>query len=131
MRSDCLYSLALSRTFTARHFLVGGDWGPENLPHPHQYCLEVRVSGPELDAHGYLVDLVDMEKRMEEIVTSFQDRLLNDLPPFQGINPSIEHLARIIAKEFQLGSAGTHLTAIRVKIWENDLAWASYSEAFR
>ena len=91
----------------------------------------MKVSGPGLNAHGYLVDLVDLEKRMEEIVTSFQGRLLNDLPPFQGINPSIEHLARIIAGEFQQGGAPTQLTAIRVKIWENDLAWASYSEAFR
>ena len=126
-----MYSLALGRTFTARHFLVGGDWGPENSPHPHQYRLEVEVSGPGLDAHGYLVDLVDLEKRTEEIVTSFQDRLLNDLPPFQGINPSIEHLARIIAGEFRQGSVLLHLTAIRVKIWENDQAWASYSEEFR
>ena len=29
-----MYSLALLRTFTARHFLVGGDWGPENIPIP-------------------------------------------------------------------------------------------------
>ena len=126
-----MYNLALLRTFTARHFLVGGDWGPENTPHSHQYRLEVKVSGLGLNAHGYLVDLVDLEKRMEEIVTSFQGRLLNDLPPFQGTNPSIEHLARMIAGEFQQGGVPTQLTAIRVKIWENDLAWASYSEAFR
>ena len=67
-----MYSLALLRTFTARHFLVGGGWGPENIPHSHQYRLEVKVSGPGLNAHGYLVDLVDLEKRMEEIVTSFR-----------------------------------------------------------
>jgi 6-pyruvoyltetrahydropterin/6-carboxytetrahydropterin synthase len=25
-----MYSVAVQRDFFARHFLVGGDWGPEN-----------------------------------------------------------------------------------------------------
>jgi hypothetical protein len=28
-----MYSLSLQRDFIASHYLVGGDWGPENDPH--------------------------------------------------------------------------------------------------
>lgn len=125
-----MYSLAIQRGFTARHFLVGGDWGPENIPHAHHYLLEIEVSGPKLDTHGYLVDLVDMEKRVEDILTLYEDKLLNEQPSFDGLNPSIEHFARIIALDLQRNGGFSNLTALRVKIWENHQAWASYSQEF-
>jgi 6-pyruvoyltetrahydropterin/6-carboxytetrahydropterin synthase len=125
-----MYSLGLQREFAARHFLVGGDWGPENLPHVHQYRLELEVSGPELDTHGYLVDLVDMERRLEKILGVYEDKLLNEQPAFVGLNPSLEHFARIIADVFLRQGGLPTIGAIRVKIWENEQAWASYSQEF-
>jgi 6-pyruvoyltetrahydropterin/6-carboxytetrahydropterin synthase len=125
-----MYSLGIQREFAARHFLVGGDWGPENLPHAHQYRLEVVVSGLKLDTHGYLVDLVDMEMRLEKILGAYEDKLLNEQPAFVGLNPSLEHFALIIADDF-LGQGGLpNIGAIRVKIWENEKAWAFYSREF-
>lgn len=123
-----MYSVAIQREFVARHFLFGGDWGPENFPHAHQYRIEVEVSGPGLDTHGYLIDIVDLETRLEKILTFYQDRLLNDLSQFDGLNPSIEHLARIISTDIRQESPLPHLAALTVKIWENNQAWASYSE---
>lgn len=125
-----MYGLGIQRKFVARHFLVGGDWGPENLPHAHQYLLEVEVVGPDLDTYGYLIDLVDMERRVERILNLYQEKLLNEQPPFEGLNPSIEHFARIIAEDLQRDGGLSNLTALRVKIWENEQAWASYSQEF-
>ena len=56
-----MYTLAVRRDFIARHFLIGGDWGPENNPNSHHYVLELRLKGQELDQHGYLCDIVDVE----------------------------------------------------------------------
>jgi 6-pyruvoyltetrahydropterin/6-carboxytetrahydropterin synthase len=123
-----MYSVAIQREFVARHFLFGGDWGPENFTHAHQYRIEVAVSGPGLDTHGYLIDIVDLETRLEKILTLYQDRLLNDLPQFDGLNPSIEHLARIIWSDIRQEGPLPYLKALTIKIWENDQAWASYSE---
>src|SRR5918993_508802 len=53
-----MYTLGIKRNFIARHFLVGGDWGAENLPNSHHYVLELQLTGKELDQHGYLVDIV-------------------------------------------------------------------------
>ena len=44
-----MYTLAVRRDFVAQHFLVGGDWGPENLKHSHHYRVEVEMTAPELD----------------------------------------------------------------------------------
>ncbi len=123
-----MYSVAIQREFVARHFLFGGNWGPENFAHAHQYRIEVEVSGPGLDTHGYLIDIVDLETRLEKILTFYQDRLLNDLSQFDGLNPSIEHLARIISTDIRQEGPLPHLAALTVKIWENNQAWASYSE---
>jgi len=123
-----MYSLAIQREFVARHFLTGGDWGPENLPHAHQYRIEVEVSGPRLDTHGYLIDIVDLETRLKKVVAFYQDKLINDLPQFAGLNPSIEHFARIISTDIRLEGPMPHLAALTVRVWENNQAWASYSE---
>ena len=52
-----MYTLGVRRDFIARHFLIGGDWGPENFPNSHHYILELQLEGRELDQHGYLVDI--------------------------------------------------------------------------
>jgi 6-pyruvoyltetrahydropterin/6-carboxytetrahydropterin synthase len=123
-----MYSVAIQREFIARHFLTGGDWGPENFAHAHQYRIEVEVSGTRLDTHGYLIDIVDLETRLEKVLTFYQGKLINDLPQFEGLNPSIEHFARIISNNIREEGPLPHLAALTVRIWENDQAWASYSE---
>ncbi len=52
------------------------------------------MEGQELDQHGYLVDIVDVEKTLDEIVNYYQEQMLNDKPEFGGLNPSIEHFSR-------------------------------------
>jgi len=121
------YTLAVKRDFVARHFLVGGDWGAENELHSHNYQVEVQLEGKILDEHGYLVDIVAVEAHLEELVAYYRDRTLNDLPEFAGLNPSIEHFARLLAQEV-LSRVKEPLSAVRVKIWENDIAWAAYRE---
>jgi 6-pyruvoyltetrahydropterin/6-carboxytetrahydropterin synthase len=125
-----MYSVAIQREFIARHFLTGGDWGPENLPHGHQYRIEVEASGPRLDTHGYLIDIVDLEMRLEKVLAIYRDKLINDLPRFEGLNPSIEHFARIILTDFLQEGPLPHLAALTVRIWENNQAWSSYSKVF-
>ena len=93
------YTLAVKRDFVARHYLVGGDWGAENDLHSHNYQVEVQLEGKILDEHGYLVDIVAVEAHLEELAAYYRDQTLNDLPEFAGLNPSIEHFARILCQE--------------------------------
>jgi 6-pyruvoyltetrahydropterin/6-carboxytetrahydropterin synthase len=121
-----MYTLSVKRNFIARHYLIGGDWGPENFPNSHHYVLELQMSGSELDQHGYLVDIVDVEKHLDEIVDYYKDQMLNDKPEFAGLNPSLEHFARILATSLSESITADNITALKVVVWENESAWAAY-----
>jgi len=90
-----MYELRVKRDFVAQHFLIGGDWGAENKWHSHHFEAEVILHGSQLDKHGYLVDIVDVEKHLDNQVAYFRDKTLNELDEFNGLNPSVEHFARI------------------------------------
>jgi 6-pyruvoyltetrahydropterin/6-carboxytetrahydropterin synthase len=121
-----MYTLCVQRDFIARHFLIGGDWGPENFPNSHHYTLELHLEGADLDQHGYLVDIVDVEKHLDEIVAYYKDEMLNEKPEFAGLNPSLEHFARILASSLGDRIHASNLTALKVVLWENPTAWASF-----
>ena len=121
-----MYTLGVRRDFIARHFLIGGDWGPENDPNSHHYVLELQLEGRELDRHGYLVDIVDVEKHLDEIVSYYKEQMLNDKLEFAGLNPSIEHFSRILATSLSERIKAENISSLRIVLWENDSAWASY-----
>lgn len=121
-----MYQLAVQRDFIAQHFLIGGDWGPENDLHSHHYRVEVILEGDQLNQHGYLVDIVDLERELESLVDRYRDQTLNSLPEFEDLNPSIEHFVRIFAQRLAESIEAETLITIKIKIWENDIAWASY-----
>lgn len=124
-----MYTVAVKRDFVAQHYLIGGDWGAENLKHSHHYAVEVQLEGGTLDRRGYLVDIVDIEKHIDDLAAHYRDKTLNDLPEFAGLNPSIEHFSRILCQSLAARITASTLTAITVKLWENEIAWASYQLA--
>jgi len=123
-----MYTTAVKHDFDAQHFLVGGDWGAENVKHPHHYVVEVQLSGASLDHHGYLVDIVDISRALDELCAHYRDQTLNELPEFAGLNPSIEHFARIFCRAFAAKIHAPNITRLRVQLWENDIAWSAYQE---
>ena len=121
-----MYAVAVKRDFIAQHQLTGGDWGPENDLHSHHYQVELRLHGDELDPHGYLVDIVEIERVLEELVARYRDTTLNQLPEFTGLNPSIEHFSRILSQALSRAILAENIRSIALKLWENEIAWASY-----
>lgn len=121
-----MYTVAVKRDFVAQHFLIGGDWGPENQKHSHHYQVELQLEGSELDQHGYLVDIVDIETNLDALVASYRDRTLNELPEFAGLNPSIEHFSRLLCQTLSQRLRLGNLRVITVRLWENEIAWAAY-----
>jgi 6-pyruvoyltetrahydropterin/6-carboxytetrahydropterin synthase len=121
-----MYSLAIQRDFIAQHYLIGGDWGAENQKHSHHYQIEVQVEGNELDRHGFLIDIVDLEARLNGLADHYRDKTLNEEPEFAGLNPSIEHFSRILCQALADHVLKANITAVTVRLWENEIAWAAY-----
>jgi len=121
-----MYSVTVKRDFIAQHFLIGGDWGAENKLHSHHYRVEVKLEGTNLDAHGYLVDIVDIEQHVDALVKRYSDCTLNDLPQLHNLNPSLERFAQLFQEALTSHITAPTLSKMTVTIWENELAWASY-----
>lgn len=120
-----MYQLAITRNFIAQHYLIGGDWGKENEKHSHHYKVEVHIEAEQLDPHGYLIDIVALDNAMNQVMEKFQEKTLNDLAPFAGINPSLERFAQVIWEAIQNYLKLEH-GILTVKLWENDNDWAGY-----
>lgn len=122
------YAVGVQRDFTARHALRGDAPPAEREPHAHAYRIECRVRGAELDERGYLLDLDHLSAALEAVIAGLQDRLLNDLEEFRGLNPSLEHLARIVCEGVR--ARGTLPAGVRLSVtaWESATAWASFTE---
>ncbi len=125
-----MYSVSVTRSFTAWHYLIGGDFGPENERNSHDYGVEARLEGPGLDEHGYLVDITAVRAALDEVESRYAGNTLNDFAEFDGLNPSVEHFARILWEFIADRIPTDSLTALTVRIREDDDAWASYGREF-
>ena len=126
-----MYGISVRTDFIARHYLVGGEWGAENQLHAHHYLLELRLHGSALDQHGYLVDITLVNAGLAAVRDHYRDQTLNELPEFAGLNPSIEHFARIACERLRPALDTPNLTAMSVRLWENELASATYEVGLR
>ena len=121
-----MYTVTVTRDFVAQHFLTVPNCGPENEWHSHRYAAEVECRGEELNEYGYLVDIDEINGALDELMAYYSDSTLNELPQFEGLNPSVEHFARIFGEEFAEKIDTDPLESITIRIWEDDEAWAGY-----
>jgi len=124
-----MYSVAVTRTFVAQHYLTVPDPGPEGERHSHTFTVEATFRGPELDEYSYLVDIDDVNAGMDATADSFRDELLNDLPEFAGQNPSAEHLGRAFAGRLLDHVDPETATELSVTVREDDVATVGYQKA--
>ncbi|MEA1931077.1 6-pyruvoyl trahydropterin synthase family protein [Halohasta litorea] len=123
-----MYTVSVRRPFIAQHFLTVPDPGPEGDRHSHQFTAVVEFEGESLDEYGYLVDIDAINAALDDIVETYADTTLNDQPAFEGLNPSVEHFSRIVCERIVEHAAPTNPDRIRVRLWEDDEAFASYEQ---
>ncbi|WP_135826414.1 6-pyruvoyl trahydropterin synthase family protein [Halorussus ruber] len=123
-----MYTVTVERAFVAQHFLTVPDPGPEGDLHSHHYTAKVQLAGEELNEYGYLADIDDLNERIDAAVDRYRDSTLNDLPEFEGLNPSLEHFARAFGQRFREGLDAPKVESVTVKLREDDVAWASHRQ---
>ncbi|AXG05503.1 6-carboxytetrahydropterin synthase [Haloplanus rubicundus] len=126
-----MYRLSVSRDFVAQHFLTVPNPGPEGEVHSHHFEVAVRLAGPELNEYGYLVDIDAVNEALDALEDRYRDALLNDLPEFEGRNPSVERFARLFGDRFVDRVPTEVPTELTVRMWEDEDAWASHERSLR
>jgi 6-pyruvoyltetrahydropterin/6-carboxytetrahydropterin synthase len=126
-----MFEVSVERSFSAGHALRGYRGKCENV-HGHNYKVRVTLTGAELDATGLLCDFVEVKRRMQTIIDRLDHQFLNDLAPFDQLNPSAENLARYFYQELQRGfteaAAPVPVRVGQVQVWETDTTTATYRE---
>jgi len=121
-----MFEVTIEETFAAGHALRNYHGRCENV-HGHNYRCHVTIEGRELNTIGLLVDFVELKKVVHAVLDRMDHQWLNDLPPFDAINPSAENMARHIYDEVSGGLGDTEgLRVASVRLWETDTASVTY-----
>ncbi len=111
-----MYKLSVERHFDAAHALRGYKGKCENL-HGHRFAVKVKVTSSQLDDIGLAFDFTELKKILKEVLSRFDHTNLNEIPPFDKINPSSENIARTVyeAMKIELANAPVKLSGVKVR----------------
>ena len=125
-----MFEVTVQAGFSSGHYLRNYRGKCEN-PHGHNDTVFVTLTGAELDEAGLLLDFKLLKQVMRPVVEYLDHQMINDLKPFDEVNPSAENLARYFYE--QTSDQLREMTAGRVRVkdctlYETDTSYARYYE---
>ena len=121
-----MYEVSVESHFDAAHFLRGYRGKCEAL-HGHRYKVVARVRSPRLDNIGLACDFTILKGYLNDILSRFDHVCLNDIKPFDEINPSAENIAATIFNELKSRLEGEPVTVTGVEAWESPTTGVLYT----
>ena len=121
-----MYQISVEQHFDAAHFLRGYQGKCEAL-HGHRFQVVARISATGLDDIGLAYDFTELKQHLGNILVRFDHTCLNDVPPFDKINPSSENIATTIYNELHSRLAGAPVSLSCVEVWESPQTGVVYS----
>jgi 6-pyruvoyltetrahydropterin/6-carboxytetrahydropterin synthase len=125
-----MFEVTVERSFAAGHYLREYKGKCEN-PHGHNYKVRVTLAGEKLDHAGLLLDFKDLKDVMKETIERLDHQMLNDVEPFNRLNPSAENIAQYFFQQTNAKLKAHTNGRVRVKdvtVWETDNTTATYYE---
>lgn len=95
-----MYDISVREHFDAAHALRGYKGKCESL-HGHRFEVVATLRAAELDDIGMAYDFAELKRHLREILARFDHTSLNDVSPFDRMNPSSENIASIVYGELQ------------------------------
>ncbi|HEX4156517.1 MAG TPA: 6-carboxytetrahydropterin synthase QueD [Acidobacteriaceae bacterium] len=125
-----MFEITVQAGFSSGHYLRNYHGKCEN-PHGHNYRVLLTLIGEELDPSGLLLDFKELKHVLRPTVDYLDHQMINDLKPFDTVNPSAENLAKYFFD--QTASQLRQMTAGRVRVkdctlYETDTSFARYYE---
>ncbi|MBN1561328.1 6-carboxytetrahydropterin synthase QueD [candidate division KSB1 bacterium] len=107
-----MYKLKVVSKFSAAHRLIDYPGACERI-HGHNWTVKVTVSAQDVDDSGMVMDLVQLKKHIDDCVAQFDHRVINDVPPFDQLNPTSENLAKYLY-DYVAARVDVHVRSVRV-----------------
>lgn len=120
-----MYRISVEQHFDAAHYLRGYQGKCEAL-HGHRFRVVARVTAERLDDIGLAYDFSLLKQHLGETVGRFDHTCLNDIPPFDEINPSSENIAATVCEELDPKLAGAPVSIAAIEVWESPQSGVTY-----
>ncbi|MFB0556362.1 MAG: 6-carboxytetrahydropterin synthase QueD [Dehalococcoidia bacterium] len=121
-----MYQLFVEEHFDAAHYLRNYRGKCENL-HGHRFKVIARLQATKLDENGLAYDFVQIKRYLRENLAQFDHVCLNDVPPFDKIEPTCENIAATIYSELQPHFSESPVKLACVEVWESPTSGVAYS----
>ena len=121
-----MYQVTIQTCFSAAHYLRNYEGRCENL-HGHNWKIEVTASAQQLDDAGMALDFSVLKKKTKDILEKLDHQNLNEIEPFNEINPSSENIAFYLFNLLTEDLTDSPVTLTQVTVWESDTSKASYT----
>jgi len=121
------YTLKVITDFAAAHWLRDYPGDCSRL-HGHNWKVEVEVEATALDELGMGLDFKTIRQETRRVTARLDHRCLNELPPFDAINPTAENIAAYIHGELAQRLDDGRIRVAAVTLWETDRACVRYVE---
>jgi 6-pyruvoyltetrahydropterin/6-carboxytetrahydropterin synthase len=121
------YTLKVVTDFAAAHTLRGYP-GPCSRMHGHNWKLEVEVQANALDEVGMGLDFKVIKEAARLITAKLDHRYLNDIAPFDRVNPTAENIAAYLYQELSDVLNDARVRVQGITLWENERACVHYRE---
>ena len=122
-----MYEVVVHRYFSSAHNLRGYQGNCEEL-HGHNWKVAVQVAAEKLDSTGMVMDFKVLKKELNKVIQKLDHKYLNDIPPFDTLNPSSENIAHFIFQELKKAINKERLRVSKISVWESENSVAIYSE---
>ncbi|MFZ2448410.1 MAG: 6-carboxytetrahydropterin synthase QueD [Syntrophobacteraceae bacterium] len=125
--SQKLFEVKVISGFAAAHNLLNFRGKCENL-HGHNWKVEVVLRGTRLEDNGILMDFGEVKQALRDAMELLDHKHLNELPYFEGKNPSSENIARFVFERLSERLNSDNCRLYKVSAWESADACATYME---
>jgi len=121
-----MFEISVEESFAAGHSLRNYRGKCEKV-HGHNYKVRVTLEGETLNEAGLLVDFTELKRVLHSVIERLDHEFLNDIPPFDKLNPSAENMSKYFHDEIGKGLAAQEgVRVASVRIWETDTSVATY-----
>tara|TARA_B110001452_G_scaffold170648_1_gene142821 strand:+ start:305 stop:673 length:369 start_codon:yes stop_codon:yes gene_type:complete len=96
--------------------------------HGHNWQVEVSVCSQVLDDSGIAIDFRKIKKQTKLVVKRLDHQYLNEIKPFDVLNPTAENIAKYFFDEIALLITNKDVKVKEVMIWETPRSAVTYSE---
>ncbi len=121
-----MYQISVEQHFDAAHFLRGYQGKCEAL-HGHRFRVVIKIKASKVNDIGIAYDFIELKQHLGDILARFDHTCLNDVLPFDKINPSSENIAATIYNELKQTLAGAPVSLSCVEVWESPQSGVAYS----